>query len=82
MPAGSILQISSTRIRMAAPTKAQVTGALARTIQDALKQGEAVRIEGLGTFRLHHQISQIERSPDGQIVMKPPRDVIAFSSDE
>lgn len=67
---------------MTAPTKAQVVSTLAEIIREDLKKGNDVRVPGLGTFRIHHQVSQVERMPDGQIVMKPPRDVIAFSSDE
>jgi nucleoid DNA-binding protein len=67
---------------MPAPTKAQVISALAEIISEDLKKGNDVRVPGLGTFRVHHQVSQVERSPDGQVLMKPPRDVIAFSSDE
>lgn len=62
-------------------TDKKVMTALAEVIREKLVSGEDVHITGLGTFRVHHQISRIEESPDGSSVMKPPRDVIAFSSD-
>lgn len=67
---------------MTAPTKAQIINTLAEILRQDLRKGNDVRVPGLGTFRVHHQVSQVERAPDGRIIMKPPRDVIAFSSDE
>ena len=67
---------------MDTPSKEQVAKALADVISDVLRKGQDVRVPDLGTFRIHHQVSHVERRSDGEIVMKPPRDVIAFSADE
>lgn len=39
-------------------------------------------VPGLGTFRVEHLESRIERREDGQIVMRPPRDEIRFIPEE
>lgn len=67
---------------MSTPSREQVAAALADIIGEVLRKGQDVRVPGLGTFRVHHQVSQVERRSDGEIVMKPPRDVIAFAADE
>lgn len=66
---------------MSSISKTEITRALAEVVREMLIEGEEVHISGLGTFRLHHQISKIDEQPDGVIVMKPPKDVIAFSAD-
>lgn len=67
---------------MPTPSKEQVAAALAGIIGEVLRKGQDVRVPGLGTFRTHHQVSQVERRADGEIVMKPPRDVVAFAAEE
>ncbi|HET6567921.1 MAG TPA: HU family DNA-binding protein [Rhodothermales bacterium] len=67
---------------MPTPSQEQVASALADVIGEVLRKGQDVRVPGLGTFRIHHQVSQVERSADGEIVMKPPKDVIAFAADK
>lgn len=56
-----------------------VAAALAEIIRDLLAQGEPVHVPGLGTFQVEHLPSQLEEKPDGEFIIKPPRDTVAFS---
>lgn len=56
-----------------------VAKALAQVIREALIRNEAVDVHGLGTFEVVHHPSREEEDPSGQLLLQPPRDVIAFS---
>jgi nucleoid DNA-binding protein len=47
-------------------------------VREALVRGETIEVPGLGRFHVHHQPSQIEEQADGQVLMIPPRDEVAF----
>lgn len=60
----------------------QVAAAFTEVLRDRLSRRQEAHIPKLGTFRVLHEISQIQEGEDGSIHMKPPRDVIAFSPEE
>ncbi|MBE2185354.1 MAG: HU family DNA-binding protein [Rhodothermales bacterium] len=51
--------------------------ALADVLNEALAQGQAVDVPGLGTFRRRHRPGHIAER-DGRMVMLPPVDAIEF----
>jgi len=59
------------------PTPQQVARALADVIGEALAQGHAVDVPGLGRFRRRHEAGRLVPHGDGT-VMQPPADVVAF----
>lgn len=59
------------------PNARQLARALADVLNEALAQGQAVDVPGLGTFRRRHRPGHITER-DGQTVMLPPADVIEF----
>ena len=59
------------------PSTRQLARALADVLNEALAQGQAVDVPGLGSFRRRHRPGNIT-SRDGQTVMLPPADVIEF----
>ena len=61
--------------------KDQVASVTAELVKEALIQGEAIAIPGLGTFSVEHRSSRIEERSDGQIIMQPPRDEVIFTPD-
>ena len=66
---------------MDTPSEQEFAAALAEFVQSQLTQGEQARIPGLGSFQVVHQPSQLEEQPDGEFIIKPPCDTIAFSSE-
>ena len=56
--------------------------ALADVVRDALANGQAVLLPGLGTLRVEHKPSEMIEDENGQIVMRPPRDEVVFDPDE
>lgn len=63
---------------MPTPSEPQLSAALADLIQEMLTTNRELRAPGLGVFRVHHEPSQIERGEDGEVSLRPPRDLIAF----
>ncbi len=62
-------------------TEVEIAVALADIVREALANGESVHVEGLGTFSVQHNMSRVDQSGDGEIVLKPPSDTIAFSAE-
>lgn len=61
------------------PQRDQVATLLADIVREALARGEAIDVPGLGTFAVAHRSSQIEKQPDGEVIMRPPRDEVVFT---
>ena len=61
--------------------KDQIASVLSDVIREALARGESIHVPGLGTFSVEHRSSQMEKQPNGQIIMKPPRDEVLFTAD-
>lgn len=59
----------------------EVAAAVADVVRTALTHGDDVHLPGLGTFFVEHQDSRLEER-DGQMVMEPPRDIVAFSPED
>ena len=66
---------------MSSISKEQVAEALSSIVRESLGAGHAIHIPGLGTFSVEHQPSQLESLEDGEMVIKPPRDVVNFLPD-
>lgn len=62
-------------------TSDQLKETLAGVIRDALANGDAISLPGLGTFRVEHRPSERVEDENGQIVMRPPRDEVVFISE-
>ena len=56
--------------------------ALVEHIRQALERGESVHVPDLGTFSIEHRPSHVEKGPEGEQVMHPPRNTIVFTPDE
>lgn len=67
---------------MAKISRDEAVAALAAVIRDALVQGEEAHIPELGTFRVEYRPSATEELPNGEVVMRPPRNEIIFSPQE
>ncbi len=63
------------------PSVEQTAQAMVEVLRDALEHGETVEWPSLGTFRIEHHSSKIEEQPSGEVVMRPPRDVVVFEPD-
>ena len=61
--------------------KDQIATILPEVVIELLADGEEVHIPGLGTFRLQHEESEMEKKSEGRVLMKPPRDTIMFAPD-
>ena len=59
----------------------QIAAALTEVIRKRLSEGQEARVPGLGTFRVHHQSSQVAEGGEGKIQVTPPCDVVVFSAD-
>lgn len=59
------------------PAPQQVARALADLLGEALAQGHAVEVPGLGRFRRRHEAGRLVAHGEGA-VMQPPADVVAF----
>ncbi len=66
---------------MSLPEREMIEQALSEALVQALGEDRELHVPYLGRFRVHHQESRIENQPDGRLLMKPPRDVIAFSAE-
>ena len=64
---------------MAKITRDQAVTALVEVVRETLVQGEDVHLPELGTFRVEYQPSEAETLATGDVVMRPPRNVIVFS---
>ena len=64
---------------MTTTTLDQLKETLAEVIRDALANGQAVELPGLGTLSVKHQPSEMIEDENGQIVMRPPRDEVVFN---
>lgn len=64
---------------MQSPPRDQVVAVLADLVREAVSRGDEVHVPGLGTFHVEHRSSHIEEQPDGRVLMKPPRDEVAFT---
>ena len=60
-------------------SKEQVGETLSVIIRKALVAGENVEVPGLGSFALHHQPSTAEKTADGLLELKPPKDEVVFT---
>jgi nucleoid DNA-binding protein len=54
---------------------------LGQLIREALLRREAVEVPGFGTFRVDRRASELTKGPDGELVMRPPRDEVVFIPD-
>lgn len=55
--------------------------ALGEIIEETLVRGDSVHIQGLGTFTVKHRPSTLQPLDSGDLEVRPPADVIAFSPD-
>ena len=67
---------------MAKITRDQAVAALVTVVREALEAGDDAHVPGLGTFRVNYQPSVTEELPTGEVVMRPPRNDVAFSPEE
>ena len=63
---------------MNSPTRDATISALADVLRETLEDGQAVDVNGLGTFLAEHHAASVEREPDGELVMQPPKNVVTF----
>jgi len=63
---------------MPAISRDQVVAALAETLRDRLSARASVEVPGLGTFRVQHTPSAIEKI-DGETILTPPKDRLTFT---
>ncbi len=67
---------------MARISRDQAVSALVEAVREALVRGEDVHVPDLGTFHVQHHPSIAEELPTGEVVMRPPRNVIVFAPQE
>lgn len=63
---------------MNGPDRDETQQALADVLHRMLQEGATVEVSRLGTFGRQHQAARLERQPDGQLAMQPPKNIVTF----
>ena len=58
-----------------------IATALATVARQALIRGESVELPPLGRLAVRHERSTMEERPDGETILRPPKDYVVFIPD-
>jgi len=55
--------------------------AFAAVVREEVTQNGSLKVDGIGTFKRHHETQYQQKYKDGRVVMMPPKDTIEFLPD-